>query len=140
MLTSAPVVANIGKHSNVQNAECLLLYQTLQGITAYNQGAVAFQMPEVSNSPDIFLFAHDNTTASQKYDHVTRNEVYFISSLIEFKEAFSLFDAKGNGSISQQDLGVVMRSLGQNPTEKEVATMIKEVDVDGKFHHWWFGG
>eukprot|EP00112_Aurelia_sp_Birch-Aquarium-sp1_P015199 Seg335.5 transcript_id=Seg335.5/GoldUCD/mRNA.D3Y31 product=Calmodulin protein_id=Seg335.5/GoldUCD/D3Y31 len=51
--------------------------------------------------------------------------------LKEFKEAFSLFDAKGNGSISQQDLGIVMRSLGQSPTEKEVATMIKEVDVDG---------
>ncbi|XP_065064908.1 neo-calmodulin-like isoform X2 [Rhopilema esculentum] len=51
--------------------------------------------------------------------------------LKEFKEAFSLFDAKGNGSISEQDLGVVMRSLGQNPTEKEIETMIKEVDVDG---------
>ena len=53
--------------------------------------------------------------------------------LLEFKEAFSLFDAKGNGSISEQDLGVVMRSLGQNPTEKEIETMIKEVDVDGKY-------
>ena len=53
--------------------------------------------------------------------------------VIEFKEAFSLFDAKGNGSISEQDLGVVMRSLGQNPTEKEIETMIKEVDVDGRY-------
>ena len=51
---------------------------------------------------------------------------------LEFKEAFSLFDAKGNGSISDQDLGVIMRSLGQNPTEKEIEEMIKEVDVDGK--------
>jgi len=51
--------------------------------------------------------------------------------LKEFKEAFSLFDAKGNGSISEQDLGVVMRSLGQNPTEKEIESMIQEVDADG---------
>lgn len=57
-------------------------------------------------------------------------KIYFIG-ITEFKEAFSLFDAKGNGAISQQDLGVVMRSLGQNPTEKEIEIMIKEVDVDG---------
>ena len=107
----------------------------MQNTTAYSQRAIAFQTPGVFDSPDIFPLVNDNTTASQKYDHVTRNGVYFISSLTEFKEAFSLFDAKGNGSISQQDLGVVMRSLGQNPTEKEVATMIKEVDVDGKCDH-----
>lgn len=51
--------------------------------------------------------------------------------LREFKEAFSLFDPNDNGSISCEDLGVIMRSLGQNPTEKEIATMIKEVDIDG---------
>jgi len=47
--------------------------------------------------------------------------------LKEFKEAFSLFDAKGNGSISEQDLGVVMRSLGQNPTEKESSQWYKKL-------------
>ncbi len=51
----------------------------------------------------------------------------------EFREAFSLFDKDGDGTITTKELGTVMRSLGQNPTEQELQDMIKEVDVDGTF-------
>lgn len=34
------------------------------------------------------------------------------------------------GQITTKDLGVVMRSLGQNPSESELADMINEVDTD----------
>ena len=51
----------------------------------------------------------------------------------EFKEAFSLFDKDGDGTITTKELGTVMRSLGQNPTEAELQDMINEVDADGKF-------
>ena len=37
--------------------------------------------------------------------------------IAEFKEAFSLFDKDGDGTITTKELGTVMRSLGQNPTE-----------------------
>lgn len=37
----------------------------------------------------------------------------------------------GNGSISSKELGVAMRSLGQNPTEQELLDMVNEVDIDG---------
>ena len=50
----------------------------------------------------------------------------------EFKEAFALFDKDGDGTITTKELGTVMRSLGQNPTEAELQDMINEVDVDGK--------
>lgn len=45
----------------------------------------------------------------------------------EFKEAFSLFDKDGDGTITTKELGTVMRSLGQNPTEAELQDMINEV-------------
>ena len=49
----------------------------------------------------------------------------------EFREAFSLFDKNRDGTISSAELGTVMRSLGQNPTENELQDMINEIDVDG---------
>lgn len=52
--------------------------------------------------------------------------------LTEFKEAFSLFDKDGDGTITTKELGTVMRSLGQNPTEAELQDMINEVDADGE--------
>lgn len=51
--------------------------------------------------------------------------------VVEFKEAFSLFDKDGDGTITTKELGTVMRSLGQNPTEAELQDMINEVDADG---------
>ena len=52
---------------------------------------------------------------------------------LEFKEAFSLFDKDGDGTITTKELGTVMRSLGQNPTEAELQDMINEVDADGQY-------
>ena len=52
----------------------------------------------------------------------------------EFKEAFSLFDKDGDGTITTKELGTVMRSLGQNPTEAELQDMINEVDADGTWN------
>ena len=61
--------------------------------------------------------------------YISQETVCFIFS--EFKEAFSLFDKDGDGTITTKELGTVMRSLGQNPTEAELQDMINEVDADG---------
>ena len=54
-------------------------------------------------------------------------------SSTEFKDAFKMFDKDGDGTITTKELGTVMRSLGQNPTEAELSDMIKEVDADGTY-------
>ena len=42
----------------------------------------------------------------------------------EFHEAFLLYDNRGDGKISVNLIGDVMRALGQNPTESEVLQKI----------------
>ncbi|CAF4460822.1 unnamed protein product [Rotaria socialis] len=71
----------------------------------------------------------DLTTVEQmdKADQLTEEQI------AEFKEAFSLFDKDGDGTITIKEFGTVMRSLGQNPTEAELQDMINDVDADGKF-------
>ncbi|KUF88950.1 Calmodulin [Phytophthora nicotianae] len=64
-------------------------------------------------------------TRSTMADQLTEEQI------AEFKEAFSLFDKDGDGTITTKELGTVMRSLGQNPTEAELQDMINEVDADG---------
>mmetsp|Transcript_37356 Transcript_37356/g.68956 ORF Transcript_37356/g.68956 Transcript_37356/m.68956 type:complete len:393 (+) Transcript_37356:62-1240(+) len=44
---------------------------------------------------------------------------------------FQIFDRDANSSITSKELGEVMRSLGQTPTEAELQAMIAEVDSDG---------
>uniref|UniRef100_A0A8C0DRS7 EF-hand domain-containing protein n=1 Tax=Balaenoptera musculus TaxID=9771 RepID=A0A8C0DRS7_BALMU len=51
--------------------------------------------------------------------------------ITEFKEAFSLFDKDGYGTITTKELGTVIRSLGQNPTEAKLQDMINKVAADG---------
>jgi hypothetical protein len=51
--------------------------------------------------------------------------------IAEFKEAFSLFDKDGDGTITTKELGTVMEICWWNPTEAELQDMINEVDADG---------
>ncbi|ANZ75178.1 Calmodulin [Komagataella phaffii CBS 7435] len=50
------------------------------------------------------------------------------AQISEFKEAFSLFDQDQDGKITSKELGIVMRSLGQTPTESELNDLIREID------------
>ncbi|CAH0547656.1 unnamed protein product [Brassicogethes aeneus] len=50
--------------------------------------------------------------------------------IAEFKEAFALFDKAGEGKIRLRDIGMVMRALGYNPTEKEINEIIEQYKAD----------
>ena len=43
-----------------------------------------------------------------------------------------MFDRNGDGVITTKELGEVMRTLGENPTETELVHIINEVDIDGE--------
>ena len=42
----------------------------------------------------------------------------------QLQEAFSLFDKEGGGTIPASQLGTVMRSNGQGPTENELQSLV----------------
>lgn len=44
----------------------------------------------------------------------------------EFKAAFTRFDTDGDGKINVEELGAVMKSLGQNPSEAELKELIHD--------------
>jgi calmodulin len=65
---------------------------------------------------------------------ITWAHQWCILHIPEYWQAFSVFDADGDGTISTEELGNVMKSLGQNLTHEEVQTMITEIDTDGMFN------
>jgi len=48
----------------------------------------------------------------------------------EMKEAFKLFDKKSSGLLGSKEIPQLLRTLGYNPTETEVNTIMAEVEVD----------
>ena len=51
--------------------------------------------------------------------------------LTEYKEAFALFDKKGTGAVPRETLGDLLRALGQNPTQAEVADIVASAPREG---------
>ncbi|MBC6434237.1 histidine kinase [Nostoc sp. HG1] len=58
------------------------------------------------------------------------NKVVTEEEVAKLWEAFKVFDEDGSGAISTEELGQVMRSLGQSPSDIELRDMVKQVDVD----------
>ncbi|KAI3817921.1 hypothetical protein L1987_11721 [Smallanthus sonchifolius] len=49
------------------------------------------------------------------------------------KEAFTLFDTDGDGKIAPSELGILMRSLGGNPTQAQLKSIIAEEKLTSPF-------
>lgn len=53
--------------------------------------------------------------------------------LLELRECFVLFDRTGGGFIEGSDLGRALRALGQNPSEEDIAKMLSDANLDGRY-------
>ena len=51
------------------------------------------------------------------------------------ERGFALFDKKGTGAVPREVLGDLLRALGQNPTQAEVADIIAGAPKDGTCDH-----
>ncbi|XP_078331189.1 neo-calmodulin-like isoform X2 [Crassostrea virginica] len=49
----------------------------------------------------------------------------------ELIECFEMFDRNGDGTISVEELGSILRALGQNPTQAQVDDFMKKADKNG---------
>lgn len=63
--------------------------------------------------------------------HGDHDEHAHIDALKEYREAFALFDKKGTGAVPRDVLGDLLRALGQNPTQAEVADIVASSPPEG---------
>ncbi|KAL4720224.1 hypothetical protein ACJJTC_019485, partial [Scirpophaga incertulas] len=78
-----------------------------------------------------FLKPAADTTLDRKASIVDETTGITRTQMREFREAFRLFDKDGDGTITKEELGRVMRSLGQFARVEELQDMLQEVDSDG---------
>lgn len=52
----------------------------------------------------------------------------------EIIDAFDIFDKNGDGVIAGNEVGPILRILGQNPTEAEINKFVSSADLEGKGH------
>jgi calmodulin len=50
------------------------------------------------------------------------------TTIAEIREIFTLFDKNSDGYVNTTEVGTIARALNLNPTESEVAEMMKDVD------------
>ena len=61
------------------------------------------------------------------------NPPYEAQASTNYKEAFALFDKRGNGRVALDSLGDLLRACGQNPTLAEIRDLEKNVGSDCEF-------
>lgn len=85
------------------------------------------------DSPDGPKSATSSANEYFNFGGAAREERRIISKneMRDYREAFRLFDKDGDGSITKEELGSVMRCLGQYARGEELQEMLAEIDRDG---------
>ena len=70
------------------------------------------------------------STSHTTWTH-THTHTQYLLFLTEYRDAFALFDKRGDNKIDSDQIGDVLRALGLNPSEAEVKKISQEVDPSG---------
>ena len=125
MLARGFAVVNSGEQ---MGNKWFVLNRTVDAIDEGDEGdAIDFDTPDEHKAALEIQRRFRERKSGKKPDLVGLSE----EQLSEFREAFALFDKDGDLTISAEELGTVMRSLGQKPTPIEVQQMIDDVDENG---------
>ena len=62
---------------------------------------------------------------SSDYDDLGRPKPLSNEQIQEFREAFKMFDSDNSGTISAQELILVMENLNMNPNEQDISGLLK---------------
>lgn len=81
-----------------------------------------------------------SSLAQQSYNDQTKNKdknifMEYVESLSDdersmFQDEFNMYDKDNDGYITVKELGTVLRSLGEDPTEEELKKMVEEIDAN----------
>lgn len=63
----------------------------------------------------------------------TNTSSYDMQASTNYKEAFALFDKRGNQRVALDSLGDLLRACGQNPTLSEIRDLEKGIGGDCTF-------
>ena len=74
---------------------------------------------------DKTMKANNNSKSNALTNEFTEQEI------LEFKDAFRMFDIDGGGTIETHELKQVMGELGEAPTDEDIEEMINLVDENG---------
>jgi Ca2+-binding EF-hand superfamily protein len=61
---------------------------------------------------------------------MSSSQILHDQAATNYKEAFSLFDQRGNGQVALESLGDLLRACGQNPTLAEIRELETTVGGD----------
>jgi hypothetical protein len=102
----------------------------------------ALSIPDHASAFSFSLQQHCNNTASDPQtarhnlstcllvDYNMAYENSHAQASTNYKEAFQLFDKRGNGRVALDSLGDLLRACGQNPTLAEIKELEKNVGGD----------
>lgn len=83
------------------------------------------------------MFQRDREIGGKKFDSRIGGEKMgkelSDEQVAAMKEAFTLFDTNRNGLIAPSELGVLMRSLGGNPTQAQLKAIVAEEKLSSPF-------